>query len=284
MFCVSGFAGVGKDEFCKRLVTNHGAYHTGLIDPAKRHLAEVYDFSEDQLFGPSHFRNAGDIRYPKHNYYSSRLRPLDKKAVTKWEIREPKSDHLYYTQDFFVTDYSFIGKDGSLNYVVEQGDARFWLSPREALQLHGELLNDLYMDTWIQRGVNVHLSLATGKYIYSRMGGLIPKSNPPSGESIVTCFSDFRHVHEIEYVRRLPKSVCIPLLVRIKSKRVPNPIFTHRSEVEQTRIPDAKFNVVLHNDGNISELHHYVDELVEKAKNGSINRDSFIEVFSGNNG
>lgn len=284
MFCVSGFAGVGKDEFCKRLVTNHGAYHTGLIDPAKRHLSEVYDFSEEQLFGPSNFRNAGDIRYPKHNYYSSRLQPLDKKSVLKWEIREPKSDNLYYTRDFFVTDYSFIGQDGSVNYVVEQGDARFWLSPREALQLHGELLNDLYIDTWIQKGVNVHLSLATGQFKYSRMGGLIPKTTPSLEDSIITCFSDFRHIHEVEYVRRMSKSQCIPILVRIKSKRVPQPIFTHRSEVEQTRIPDTKFNVVVHNDGNVQELHTLVDELVKKAKNGDITRESFDEVLSGNSG
>jgi len=67
MICVSGFSGTGKDEVAGRLVRTHGAVQTGLADPAKRHMADLYGFTEHQLFGPSSARNGGDLRYPKNN-------------------------------------------------------------------------------------------------------------------------------------------------------------------------------------------------------------------------
>src|SRR5271157_5972054 len=65
MICVSGWAGTGKDECSGRLVREHQAIHTGLADPGKRHMADAYGFTAEQLWGPSKFRNAGDKRYPK---------------------------------------------------------------------------------------------------------------------------------------------------------------------------------------------------------------------------
>jgi len=65
MICISGWAGSGKDECAGALVSNHQATHIGFADPAKRHMQDTYKFTDDQLWGPSKFRNKGDIRYPK---------------------------------------------------------------------------------------------------------------------------------------------------------------------------------------------------------------------------
>lgn len=277
MFCVSGFAGVGKDEFCKRLVSNHSAFHTGLIDPAKRHVGDVYGFTEDQLFGPSIYRNKGDLRYPKRQFHALRLRPLNLILVKRWEFVQPPNSNMYFSSDFFVTNYSFIGEDNITYYAAEEGDARFWLSPREVLQLHGELFNDFYENTWVKKGVDVHFELASGKYQYSRMSGLIPAeiSRP---DTVITCFSDFRHSHEIDYVRSLPEKSCLPLLIRIKSERVPAPLFSHRSETEQVRIPDTKFNYVIYNDGSIEDLHSACDKIVQTVLSGGVSRSHFEEI------
>jgi hypothetical protein len=60
MIGFSGFAGVGKDECAKALILNHNGIQTGLADPAKRHVGELYGFTKDQLFGPSELRNQVD--------------------------------------------------------------------------------------------------------------------------------------------------------------------------------------------------------------------------------
>jgi hypothetical protein len=47
----SGYAKTGKDACADYLVKKYNAIHTGLADPAKRHMMEVYGFTEDQVFG-----------------------------------------------------------------------------------------------------------------------------------------------------------------------------------------------------------------------------------------
>ena len=67
IIAISGFSGSGKDEAVSQLIRKYYAIQTGLADPGKRHLADAYGFTEEQLFGPSHFRNAGDLRIPKNS-------------------------------------------------------------------------------------------------------------------------------------------------------------------------------------------------------------------------
>lgn len=236
MVCVSGFAGVGKDEFCKRLMEKYGAVHTGLIDAGKRHLAELYEFSEEQLFGPSRYRNLGDLRYPKSSFFEH---GLYQDGVGQWGCK----------------------KDGKL-MVVEAGDPKYWLSPREALQIHGEVMNKLYNDTWIEAGIRLHRIVSKGGKKYSRMGGAqddysIPKRNP-----FISCFSDFRHWHEIKAARAIkdPGFKCV--IVRIQSLRIPGPAFNHRSETEQTTIPDTEFDYVVKNDSSLEDLYSNVDRIM----------------------
>ena len=80
MICVSGFSGVGKDEFCKPIIHDFKFHHIGWVDPAKRHMHDLYNFSEQQLFGESKYRNAGDIRYPKNFFYRAGVTPLNDKG------------------------------------------------------------------------------------------------------------------------------------------------------------------------------------------------------------
>ena len=60
---LSGLAGSGKDFVANLLVNNHGFVKIALADPLKRICQEVFDFSDDQLFGPSEKRNEPDKRY-----------------------------------------------------------------------------------------------------------------------------------------------------------------------------------------------------------------------------
>ena len=58
-----GAAGSGKSTIAKRLTSKWGFVEIALADPLKRFCQEVYDFSTDQLWGPSESRNAPDLRY-----------------------------------------------------------------------------------------------------------------------------------------------------------------------------------------------------------------------------
>lgn len=62
-----GNAGSGKSTVAKQLVNDHGFVEVSLADPLKRITQEVYDFSDEQLWGPSEARNAPDMRYPRED-------------------------------------------------------------------------------------------------------------------------------------------------------------------------------------------------------------------------
>lgn len=62
---IAGTAGSGKSTVADHLVAKHGFIAVNLADPIKRFCREVFDFSEEQLWGPSEKRNEPDKRYGK---------------------------------------------------------------------------------------------------------------------------------------------------------------------------------------------------------------------------
>lgn len=223
MLAVSGFSGSGKDEFVSGLRKTTDLTQVGLVDPAKRHMAEIYGFTKEQLFGPSKNRNAGDTRYPK---------------------TKAQEDGIHRVQDMFV--------DRAGNLITE-GDPNYWLSPREALQKYCELMNLLYPNTWIRKAIDTHQMVGTGNYLYDSWAGLTPHEHITRTGLVVTVSADFRHLNEFEELDK--KTDMNVYYVRIKTKRVPYPPFNHRSETEQVQIPDSRFDFIVDNDGTIEDLH-----------------------------
>jgi len=72
---VAGLAGSGKDTVADHLVEYHGFVKVALADPLKRICREVFDFSEEQLWGPSEKRNEPDKRYPRPVGYTYPVAP-----------------------------------------------------------------------------------------------------------------------------------------------------------------------------------------------------------------
>jgi hypothetical protein len=60
---VMGQAGSGKDTVADHLVRAHGFAKVSFADPMKRFCREVFDFSESQVWGPLHEKNAPDARW-----------------------------------------------------------------------------------------------------------------------------------------------------------------------------------------------------------------------------
>lgn len=305
MFCISGFSGTGKDEVALRLVDKHGAVQTGLADPAKRHMHDLYGWTEQQLFGPSAFRNAGDERYPRElsrelelSFFGSAEQVQDHPDLRLREnVREGKRYYRFRGRHVPEVEAVSGGKDkppawpacpwvpdmlGKATYFVEHDHPGFFLSPREALQQYCEKMNQLHLDTWIRKGIDVQAELAKvhqaekGSVFmvnrYTRMGG-VERNDVQDGENwretdgfFITCFADFRHKHEVRLARKAPERGITPVLIRIKRPSVPVPPYSHRSETEQTEIPDSVFDFVIDNDGTLDELRGKVDEIVKTVK------------------
>jgi len=284
---ISGYSRTGKDTVAHRLVKGHGAIHLGMTDHAKRHMADAYGFSEEQLFGPSEARNAGDLRYPKPIYFENKCRPLgitDQLEVCSGEamgekilLDVNKCYHICEGRGLRGTEklpYLPI-KLGAARYFIEEGDPGFWLSPREALQHYCELLEEFYRGSLIDYAVQIHLQLIPtadpgypGKvylsFQYNRMKGLVENLIPKLHEGpFITCFSDFRRKHQIQGARDRAGRKLTPVMVRIKRPGIEKPPFKHISETEQAEIPDSAFDFVIDNDGNIDDLNVKIDRVVE---------------------
>lgn len=65
---VCGKAGSGKDTIADILVKDHGFVKVAFADPLKRICQEVFEFTSEQLWGPSEKRNEPDFRYLRHNF------------------------------------------------------------------------------------------------------------------------------------------------------------------------------------------------------------------------
>jgi hypothetical protein len=81
---VSGLAGSGKDTTADTLVGDHGFVKVSLADPLKRIVRDVYAFTDEQLWGPSQFRNAEDPRYQRDDGSFLSPREALQKLGTEW--------------------------------------------------------------------------------------------------------------------------------------------------------------------------------------------------------
>lgn len=62
---LTGNMGVGKDTMADYVVEKYGFVKVSMADPFKRIAKDVYEFSDEQLWGPSEERNRDDMRYPR---------------------------------------------------------------------------------------------------------------------------------------------------------------------------------------------------------------------------
>lgn len=75
LVAVLGLAGSGKNTVADVIARLTGGSCIALADPLKRFCKEVFDFSDEQLYGPSEYRNAIDLRYRRNDgsYLSPRI-------------------------------------------------------------------------------------------------------------------------------------------------------------------------------------------------------------------
>lgn len=240
-------AGAGKDAAADRLVEAHKFVRIGLADPLKRICQDVFQFTDEQLWGPSAMREAVDKRYPRGAQ----------------EYRESSEREEQYAREALATndvDSAAIHRQLADSY-AKHG----WLSPRVALQTLGtEWGRQCYSDVWMEYALRTAKKLEQGGCYYDQKSGLRftsvvagvfePKTN--------AAFSDVRFFNEYKCIKHQGGK-----LVRIK--RIFEGVFsdltdaTHASESQLTQLADDQFDYVIDNTGSLASLSLFVDRMMD---------------------
>jgi len=222
---VSGEASSGKDTTSEH-IQQYSFAPVAFADPIKRYCREIYNFSIDQLWGPSHMRNEPDHRYPRAHG------PWVKGKCACCGVEDLGPDRLVLLPCF--------------------------LTPRFALQrLGSEWARDCFQDTWASYGLRLAKTLLSGGYVYSGPQGLQPLQHDTPYKGVA--FSDVRFLNEMTHIRSAGG-----LLLRVRrpvTSRLHDT--THRSEAEQRDVPDSYFDAVIFNDGTLPELYTKIDMFME---------------------
>jgi len=239
IIALSGLSGTGKDTAADILVRNHGFVKVSLADPIKRICRDVFDFTDDQLWGPSESRNAPDKRYPrKHGPWKSVVAQRESKCACcgKEEGRPLLVD----------IESGYVQKRDSIPLCH--------LTPRHALQKLGtEWGRGCYDDIWVEYAVRVAKELLSGYHpegyaTYDAKSGLEHShADDPKYRGVV--ISDVRFRNEISGLKKAGAK-----LIRIKRPGHEQPKWDHPSETEQMDIPDEEFNLVINNQDSLEDL------------------------------
>lgn len=301
LFMFSGYSKSGKDEACKSAIQNFKAVQIGMTDPARRHFMQLYEWDSKRMFGDSEYRNSGDPSLPKESFTSLNsagfidlcpdLSSEDGEFFKNLQNHMKKfpclgTERRFFSiqkkSNWFKWDHGYDFQklktnliEGKNQWIFSDHDPNFFLSAREALQGHCENMNSMFENTWVSSVFKTIEELIyrieNGERVsYHNESGII---EDPSSDwflrdtNKILCLNDLRHWHEIRY----SNSIMIPGLkvtkVRIKRPSVPNPPFNHRSETEQSSIPDSEFDFIINNDSTLEEFHNRVVEVVRTVIN-----------------
>lgn len=256
LLAVSGLAGTGKDTVAD-ILCKGSLVKVALADPLKRIARDVYDFSDEQLWGPSYKRNEPDERYPRPHTWRTDL--SKRKTTCACCGQSAKLVEAPY-EEALVLD----PEDASL---LKQ----CFLTPRYSLQTLGtEWGRENYPDTWVKYTIRVHDKLQEGGRVYDQKTGLRYVSYVDQAESLSdptvwvrskknVVVSDTRFKNELRIIRAYGGKA-----IRITRPGVEAPAWAHPSETEQMEIPDSEFDYILRNDGSLDDLLAKTHEMAAK--------------------
>jgi len=250
---ICGVAGAGKDLGAQRLTTKHNFVRVAFADSLKRYAKDMFDFTDDQLWGPSEMRNLPDKRYPRRHTW---------KEQDTWD---GVLDYMRGTDapsgGFSSLSYSCAccGQKARKRlveddlYIPDEEDVEpCYLTCRYALQLLGtEYGRHCYPDILVDYAIRVAKALKGGGCYYDMKRGLGYVSYVDSPGVLAktdVVISDVRYLNEIRGIHRGGGYV-----IRIKLPKPKESGETwrkHPSEMEQEAIPDSEFDAVILNEKN----------------------------------
>ena len=254
---VAGLAGSGKNAVADILVEKHGFTVVSFADPLKRYAMEVYDFSYEQLWGPSEMRNAPDKRYqrgfrlPECGCICSKWHWYDEKtrAFMVDEILDPCSLH---DPIWWKSRVLFPHDDDGAAPVPE------YLTPRLVLQRLGtEFGRYCYGNTWVEYTMRVADQILHHGKGYSPWKGLNRLGWVDGFEPQGIVIPDLRFPNEFDGIAKAGGKT---IRVVRPGAGLTGKAGQHASETQALAIPDSKFDYVIQNDGTLEDLANKVDE------------------------
>ena len=250
---VSGQLGSGKDTVADYLVKEHGFVRIALADPIKRFGYHVFLFSEQQLWGPSHFRNAVDPRYYKDSLAWAEAQG----RLEAWGREYCRS--ILGTDDIYNIDKAYKSLVHWFFWLQMQHPT---LSPRVMLQTLGTewgreaVSQDIWINLLLTQAKTVlHEDGSTGYWDYDPLLGPTPSSSSKLVRGVV--ISDVRFSNEFTAIREAGGSVIRVVRPDTDSAASKTGIEGHLSEVQDFEMDN--FDFMLQNVRGIQELQQSVN-------------------------
>lgn len=184
IIAILGHAGAGKDTVAQMILDSVDGQRLAFADPMKVFCQRVFDFSDQQLWGPSEFRNAIDPRYSlappiQQHGFIRRFRdfvigPFYKEPTVNdahWNRILAKvrfCENAYeFLNDILPPDVDYAHAKAALYEWMDELMASTDISPRVALQTLGTDVgrDRIHKDIWVDKGLRKASELATsGRY------------------------------------------------------------------------------------------------------------------------
>ncbi len=236
---ISGKANSGKDTVADYLVSQYKFTKVALADPLKRFLMEIFDFSEEQLWGPSEKREEPDKRY----------------ILKQKPEHRPSGVFTEYPGQATIRTCLDCGKK---EYPYLTGECITYLTPRHALQKFGtDAGRECGQNVWIDYAMRVCDKLQSGKYDYDRKIGVYPNFSGAKKDVVV---SDARFMNELARIKEQGIVFRVKRTIADESVKISS---IHISETEQKEIDDNEFDMVICNDSTLSDLYENVKQFME---------------------
>jgi hypothetical protein len=249
-----GSASSGKDTLVD-MIPN--CAKIALADVVKRIVQSAYDFTDDQLWGPSHKRNEPDKRYPRDHTWVENTKGMTLKA----QLDEVHNNGFRFS---CACCGQIVGRIG--DRPDNDAATQCYLNARYTLTSFGTTAGrDCYENTWIDYTVRTAEKLikSQGKLYYKASSGLRSSEYDFGTELLptnVVAVPDCRFRNELEGFRARGAK-----LVRIRrvGAGLPNAVGMHQSEREVADIPDDKFDLVIENNGTLEDLRAKVPQILD---------------------
>lgn len=260
LIILGGEAGAGKDTAAAHLAERYGAAVLAQADPFKRIAKDIFGFDNNQLWGPSHYRNKVDTRFGDHKVLA---------AALEWvygAAKSPVLDDVFPgatdttrrraasgLQDYFVDACHLrAGQDGGLS-------ARFVLQ-----YLGSEWGRRVDPLVWVRYSHAMAERLLAGGGTYLKDLGFVPVASFPGYPWVVVSDGRFRNeILAAKKVGGVALEVVRPGNEASAQAVAAAGIAGHVSEAQLKTVPPHFYDAQIFNTGTVADLHDMVGRAVD---------------------